>query len=221
MNGDTFTSSKKNNIPKNLLEDDNNFFLKRDALSVYGEHESTRRLNDYDSNLLKEDAYKDVNDDVFKLEYKISKMEKEIKDIDGQIVAAKEIFDFVTAEKLFERRKQVLVDLRTLYEMYNNASLSAKISGSLTSKIKSKFEKTNNILTNYWRILFRILPKKLVRFFEIKSSLNKLENINKSVDELMTLKIPYGESADKYDQLSKYIAKANLIQSNISRYIKL
>ena len=55
---------------------------------------------------------------------------------------------------------------------------------------------------------------------EIKSSLDKLENINKSVDELMSMKIPYGESNYRYDILSKYISKANSIQSEISKVIR-
>jgi hypothetical protein len=56
-----------------------------------------------------------------------------------------------------------------------------------------------------------------VRFDE---SLTKLENINKSVDELMSMNIPYGENINKYEQLSRYIIKANSIQSDISRLIK-
>ena len=55
---------------------------------------------------------------------------------------------------------------------------------------------------------------------ELKQSLNKLENINKSVDELMTLQTPYGEADEKYDQLSKYITRANTIQAKISRLLK-
>ena len=55
---------------------------------------------------------------------------------------------------------------------------------------------------------------------ELKQSLNKLENINKSVDELMTLQTPYVEAGEKQDQLSKYITRANTIQAKISRLLK-
>lgn len=40
--------------------------------------EPVRRLNDYDYNILREDAYKDVSDELFKLEYKISRLEEEL-----------------------------------------------------------------------------------------------------------------------------------------------
>ena len=48
---------------------------------------------------------------------------------------------------------------------------------------------------------------------------NKLENLNQSVSDLITLNIPYGEHYNKYDQLSKYIIKANSIHANISQQI--
>ena len=57
------------------------------------------------------------------------------------------------------------------------------------------------------------LPKQLSTVIELKKSLSKLKNINRSVDELMSLNAPYGEKSDKYEQLSKYIIKANSIQS--------
>ena len=65
-----------NNREKDIFETTNkkkadivndNFFLIDDSLPVSAPNstirESARRLNDYDFNLLKEDAYKDVSDD--------------------------------------------------------------------------------------------------------------------------------------------------------------
>ena len=34
------------------------------------------------------------------------------------------------------------------------------------------------------------------------------------------MRTPYGEAGDKYEQLSKYIARANMIQAQISRSLK-
>ena len=64
------------------------------------------------------------------------------------------------------------------------------------------------------------LPRKIASVFAIRNSLSKLANINKSVDDLMRYKYPYGEAATRYEQLSKYIAKANSIQSEIYKFIK-
>ena len=65
-----------------------------------------------------------------------------------------------------------------------------------------------------------MLPSKFSSVLEIRQSLRKLENINKSVDELMTLQTPYGEAGDKYEQLSKYITRANNIQAQIAKSLK-
>ena len=64
------------------------------------------------------------------------------------------------------------------------------------------------------------MPRQFVSLVELKKSLDKLENINKSVDELIAMNIPYGENNDKYRQLSSYIIKANSIQSEIVKNMK-
>ncbi len=207
------------------MQDDNNFFLQPEEIRPFGNQtESQRRLNDYDYNILKEDAYKDVTDEVFKLEYKISKTEEELKTIDSEIQAAKDVRDFNKVEKLFNRKKQLQEDLEGLVEIYNDTSLSAKISGGITNilspKLKENFSGVRKLLDMFSEALIAKLPKKISSVLEIKKSLAKLENINKSVDELMTMQTPYGEAGDKYIKLSKYITRANTIQAQIAKTLK-
>jgi len=220
MQGDIFTSTNKQNSQQEK-EAENNFFLQQDSIAVKNITPTTKRhLNDYDFNLLKEDAYKDVSDDVFKLEYQISKTEETISNLDKQINAAKEIRDFELAETLFEERKKLQEDLVYLSNAYKNASLSAKISGGYTSKFINSVKELKNGLINSVENIISRLPGRFSSIIEIKNSLDKLENINKSVNELMSMQIPYGESSHKYDTLSKYIVKANAIQTEISKYMK-
>ena len=216
MEGDIFTRST-NNFPTKG-QDDNNFFLQPDQISsVKNQSEPSRHLNDYDFNILKEDAYKDVKDEVFKLEYKISRLEKDVRDLENQIQAALEIHNYDAAEKLELRKKQMELDLSNLNEIYNDASLPAKISGGLTGKIKTQAQSIHKNAVNFGLSVLSKLPGRLSSFLQLKNSLTKLENINKSVDELISMQIPYGEAIDKYEQLSKYIIKANSIQSDISK----
>lgn len=222
MQGDIFTSTQKNlNNKSQIEENENNFFLQLDNAGTKNISPSTkRRLNDYDFNLLKEDAYKDVQDDSFKLEYQISKLEASIVNIDKQIKAAKEIRDFELAELLFSKQKSMQEDLASFTKLYNELSLSAKISGNFTSTIKSKI---NDIKKNWLLSTTNILSRlsgKISSIMELRSSLDKLENINKSVDELMSMQIPYGEANYRYDILSKYISKANSIQTEIAKIVK-
>lgn len=222
MDGDRFISTNKNLMQENkLAEEDNNFFLQPEvSLPVIHQNESLRHINDYDFNILKEDAYKDVNDEVFKLEYKIAKTEDELKNINKQIMTAGEIHDYFELDRLQTRKNQLEKDLYILNDLYNEASISAKISSGLTSKIRDKFINVGRMIENFGELFLSKFPGKISSIIEIKNSLNKLENINKSVDILMKSRYPYGEAAEKYNQLSRYIARANSIQSEIYKFMK-
>lgn len=50
----------------------------------------------------------------------------------------------------------------------------------------------------------------------MKDSLEKLSSINSSVDELVTMQVPYGEMEKRYEKLTAYLNKANSIHSEIS-----
>ena len=221
MFGDIF----ENNDHNIKAADENNFFIQQDKnFSINNVQEPVRRLNDYDFNLLKEDAYKDVTDEVFKLEYRISRLETEYQDIDNQIQAARDISDYDTVEYLVNRKKQIYQDLILLARIYNEKTLSSKISGGifniLSPKVKERLKRVGNVFKSIKDSVISNLPGRFSSVQELKQSLNKLENINKSVDELMTMQTPYGEAADKYEQLSKYITRANAIQAKIARTLR-
>ena len=222
MDGDKFVSTNKNTDADLFAnEDNNNFFLHSDGGAIrISQPEPVRHLNDYDSNILQEGAYKDVSDEVLKLEYKIARAENEINEITKQIQLAEEIKDNTLANNLYTKKIQWENDLKELTNEYKNVSISAKISGGFSSKIKDNFANTKSLISMIGETLLSKLPGKLSSIMEIRNSLNKLENINKSVDELMAVQYPYGEAGDKYEQLSKYIARANTIQTEISKFIK-
>ena len=219
---DTFEGLKQNIFPND------NFFLLEESPTInhskQGISEPARRLNDYDFNLLKEDAYKDVSDDLFKLEYKISRTEEEIKTLNNQIQSAREIGDYNLIEELNYRKNLLLEDYEALVAIYNEKSLSARISDKILSffgnKLKNDIKNFQQKMSGVSEIIISKMPKQFSSIIELKKSLNKLENLNKTVDELVSLNIPYGENINKYEQLSKYIIKANSIQAEISKYIK-
>ena len=224
MDSDRFINTTKNfNQHQNIIDNDNNFFLHTNKMSATNnavQTEHLKHINDYDANILKEDAYKDVNDEVFKLEYKIAKTEEELKDVNKQIRMANEIYDYYTAEQLTSRKIHLESELSVLNDLYKEASLSAKISGDVTAKIRDRFTNAGKRIGQFAETLLSKIPGKISSIIEIKNSLNKLESINKSVDELMKSQYPYGESVEKYERLSKYIARANTIQSEIYKFIK-
>lgn len=206
-------------------EINNNFFLTENILSLNKQPktDSSKRLNDYDYNLLKEDAYKEVNDDLFRLEYRISKIEKYIKNNNIQLESAKEIGDYKLIEELSTKRKFLEDDYKRLLALYNDKSFSAKISDKILNlfgiKIKNNIKNIKISLTNYSDKIISKMSRQFSTFLKLRKTLKKLENLNQSVSDLITLNIPYGEHYNKYDQLSKYIIKANSIHANISQQI--
>ena len=219
---DIFEMSKRIPNPDSIQDfftEDENPFMNSPA-----KQENMRRLNDYDFNILKDGAYKDIADDVFKLEYKISRTEEEIKNIEAQISAAEEINDIDRITSLSNKLYAIKDDYKTLLAIYNDKTISAKITDSFSNFVEKtvgiNFSGIKSNISDLCDSILAKMPKGISSIFKIKKSLSVLENINKSVDELVTMTIPYGENIDKYHQLSKYILKANSIQSEIAGYLK-
>lgn len=219
---DIFELSKKSydfDTAKHYFADDENPFM-----NIPDKQESSRRLNDYDFNILKDGAYKDIADDIFKLEYKISLTEDKIKNIESQINAAEEINDIDRSSTLKQKLTTLKEEYQSLLAIYNEKALSAKITDSFSNVIKkimgNGFYLIKSNLSGIYELFMSKMPKCITSVFKVRKSLYVLENINKSVDELVTMTIPYGENVDKYKQLSKYIQKANSIQAEISGYLK-
>ena len=223
-NSDRFETFSKGVRPVN----NENFFLMDTETDFFSGNpqtfDSARRLNDYDSNLLREDAYKDVADELFKLEYKITRIETEIKSLESQIQAAFDISDEALIDELINRKTILEEEYETLISAYNQKSFSTRITESLFSifggKLKSGVHDLKKRFSSLSELILERMPKSFTSALELKRSLAKLENINNSVDELVNMSIPYGEDVDKYNKLSKYIVKANNIQAEISKYMK-
>ncbi len=73
----------------------------------------------------------------------------------------------------------------------------------------------NNVLG---KILYKYFPK-IYKGFLIKKALNKLNALNQTAAELVSKKIPYGESEERYDELTGYISNANTIHAKLMKKI--
>ena len=188
-NTDTFEIFKTNN------SFNDNFFLKEESPKLQSLNqtisEPAKRLNDYDFNLLKEDAYKDVSDDLFKLEYKISRTESDIKNFELQIQAAKDIHDYDLIEDLTNRKALLEEDYEALVAIYNDKSLSAKISDKILNifgnKIKNNINNYKQKFANASETIIAKMPKQFSSIIELKKSLTKLETLNKNSCPYLTL----------------------------------
>lgn len=184
---------------------------------------SHTRLNALDSTLLEAEAYQNIDDEVFKTEYKITKLEDTIKSLDKEIEAAKSINDFQKADILLMRKHSLQKELEMLYASYGESDLTTKLSGGLTSMLHSKPTILSNVFDACSAFISnKILPKISKNFNSgknIKTALSKLETLNKNVDELVTMQTPYGEADERYDRLTNYLNRANVIHFQISKTI--
>lgn len=181
------------------------------------------RLNDYDNNLYSENAYKKVDDEIFQLEYKITKLEAKLKSINIQIQSSKSMNDFAQLDTLTIKKHQYEKELNRLHEMYKNQDISSKLSGGIINLVTTTPKKSNIVLQNLADFIntkiFSKLSGKFNTNLHIKEALIQLENINKNVDDLVSAQTPYNDSTEKYDQLLQYLNKANVIQYQISQMI--
>jgi len=197
-------------------------FSKENPFNKNSEPVQLHRLNDYDSNILESSAYREINDEMFKLEYKISEIEKEIETVTLALTAAKDVCDEAKVDILSMRKHKLELELVKLNKKYNECSIASKISGGISSinipkGAETFFDKCAEFISS--KILSKI-SKKFSCGQDLKDALLKLENINKSVDELISMKTPYGEAIDRYSQLTKYLNRANFIHYHISKMME-
>lgn len=85
---------------------------------------------------------------------------------------------------------------------------------SAVKKAQDEFSGSNV----FGKILYKYFPK-IYKGFLLKKSLNKLKAINQTAAELISKKIPYGESEERYNALINHITSANAIQARIVKRI--
>lgn len=187
------------------------------------ENLSHSRLNALDSTILVNEAYQNIDDDVFRKEYQIEKLEAELSSIEQEIEQAKAINDLQKVDILTMRKHALQTRLTTLSGDYGKTDVTAKLSDGIASALTTKPKFLSKIVNNCVSFMSeKILPKISKKYDSgrnIKTALSKLETLNKNVDELVTMQTPYGEADERYDMLTNYLNRANVIHYNISKTV--
>ena len=121
------------------------------------------------------------------------------------------------------RKHSLQERLKVLNSAYGESDVTTKLSSNIAAvfNIKPTFlTKTIDKCVDFIseKILSKISPN-YNSGKSIKTALNKLETLNKNVDELVTMQTPYGEADERYDMLSEYLNRANVIHFNISKTV--
>lgn len=182
------------------------------------------RINDFDSNILENNAYQDIKDEVLKLEHKIDIKEKELEKLTQEIETLSAFENEVQLDDLISQKKILENEIAELNKKYSKYGLSAKISGQIANVVKSGAKKRENLTSSAKNIVLKGFLEKISKKFKcsqsMKDALSTLSNINSDVDELVKMNIPYGEKIARYERLTAYLNKANLIHAHIAKDLK-
>lgn len=184
---------------------------------------SGSRMNDLDSNILENNAYQELPDEMFKIEHKMGLLEESISKLNNEIETLESLGYDIQVYNLKSQKEKLEKELTQLNAEYSKLGLSSKISGQIASAMSFTSRKKINIFSRAKRFVSKKILAKLSKRFNfsetMKDALDNLSNINYSVDELIKMKAPYGETVKRYEKLTAYLNKANLIHSQISRNI--
>lgn len=219
---------EKKNIFATMKGAENNWFLSpQQSVALSSSFSSnpqpparTNRINDLDSKILEEKAYLKVEDEPLKLEYKIEEKEKALKEINDKIKFAESVDNQQELFTLRVKKQRLDLELRDLYKEYSHQDLPSRISGGVNSVRQRKMPVINAVKRFIKRQVLARVSRKFNSLMTLSDSLEKLDNINRNVDELLKMKTPYGETAENYRKLTEYLAKANKIRSQITSSIK-
>lgn len=177
-------------------------------------------IDGYDSAMLEQRAYLKLDDEMLKMEYRINQLEEDLMIINDEILAAINIDDNSRKEFLNSKKEKIQKELDELNSKYFDIGVMSKFTTIMSyifrkrsPKEKNVFQKVMYVISKY---IFATLSKRLNFTFNLKESLSKLADINRSVDELISLRIPFGGLTGRYEKLTNYINKANDIHAQIA-----
>ncbi len=200
MNQNFFNVSSINKIKQN-----------QQRLNLFDEKPSNR-LNGYDSGMLNP---QNGENGKMPFEFHISEKRNELNNVNGKIKDAEKYG--TQSEVLGLKGKKQRLE-KELFEL-NKEQFINKYSKKNTVKNSDK-----NIITQTQEFISKkILPKVSKKFNSIASlgeSIETLSSINRNVDSLLEMNIPYGESKMNYEKLTEYLNKANKIHSQINKTMK-
>jgi len=179
------------------------------------------KIDNYDSAILEDRAYLNMEDTSFKLEYQISILEDDLAIIENELKGAKLIDDEEKINLLSRKKLRIERQLKVLMFKYTRLNFASKLIAFISLIFKKRDLKRNTIGDYMLKHFWSKISKKMKMIYDLKMALEKLGNINRSVDELISMQAPVKGAKDRYERLTSYISKANNIHSEISNNIKL
>ena len=178
-----------------------------------------RRLNDIDENILNNNSFKDLDDKTLKLECIISEKEEALEAINAKVKGAELLGKLLDVMELKIQAKQLENEIADLKEQYSKRGLAEKLTDAVAHNKKSKVRLSpiKRLARFVSRRIIAKMSKRVQSIFDMSDSLETLTSINANVDELIAMKVPYGETKANYEKLTNYLYRANRIHSQINK----
>lgn len=177
-----------------------------------------KRLNDIDQNILNNNSFKDLDDKTLKLECLIAEKEEALNALNLKIKGAELIGKLLDVMDLKIQAKKLENEITELKEQYSKRGLTEKLTTVITpKKNKPKLSPIARLARFVSRKIIAKMSKKVQSIFDMSDSLETLTSINENVDELIAMKVPYGETKANYEKLTNYLYRANKIRSQINK----
>lgn len=175
-----------------------------------------KRINDLDLNILNENSFKDLDDKALKMEYLIEEKEEALENLNNKIKGAELIGKLLDVMELKIQAKKIENELTDLKNEYAKRNLAEYLTPKII-KSKKNISPLKVIARFFTRYIFSKISKKFKSISDLYESLDTLSSINANVDELIAMKVPYGETKANYEKLTNYLYRANRIHSQISK----
>lgn len=181
-----------------------------------------RRLNDIDENILNNNSFKDLDDKTLKLECIISEKEEALEAINAKVKGAELLGKLLDVMDLKIQAKQLENEIADLKEQYSKRGLAEKLTDvvSHNKKPKVRLSPIKRLARFVSRRIIAKMSKRIQSIFDMSDSLETLTSINANVDELIAMKVPYGETKANYEKLTNYLYRANRIHSQINKRLQ-
>ena len=177
-----------------------------------------KRLNDYDLNILNDNSFKDLDDKTLQLECIIAEKEEALDAINMKIKGAELIGKLLDVMDLKIKAKQLENEIAELKSEYSKRNIAERLTDKITSKRpKPKLSPIRRLARFVSRKIIARMSKKVKSIMDLGDSLDTLTSINENVDELIAMKVPYGETKANYEKLTNYLYRANRIHSQINK----
>ena len=160
-----------------------------------------KRLNGYDLNMLSDTSLKEPDNEGLKLEYIINEKEEELANLNNKIKGRELLGKLLDVMELRIQAKKLENEIAQLKSEYAKHNIKDRITAQI-AKPKVKISPLKVMARFITRKIFAKISKKFKSIADIGDSLDLLTSINDNVDELIAMKVPYGETKANYEKLT-------------------